>query len=700
MTSSTFPTDLTSFLDEYVNKKGNLKRKDINQFEAAGGNLKELRDLYESGDAEFNLKNRAQDMLRNKTASMDNVEILNTTDGRGAVDIPSFMKEFASPRGKVTKSDMKAFEQAGGDLAKLQTELQKGNYTREEALSSPIMLNDRGTAIKYGNEDTYIGGAGQRFLEKRLADLSNTETAFPDETDNDEPGTTTPGTELSEEVVTTPGNETVSPETPVTNPNPTTGTPDIDPGSGFPFNPGSQPGLESIGNLKENIAAIQDRTDERIDAITEGKRVSPEDTLTYSYTQDLINSGVLPGTPGFKSAEEKDAERLAGDLAIKDAFDPEFMEQRSDQRMSELEALQDLNKERRNQRSDEIWGEDGSYQAMMELRAANRTPLPSILDFIPRVQELQKPPEGGTKPDKSKKNTYKNLPDLLSQPTGGRIEGPDLYTSGGDIPKFKKKPSFDGYKGPEGFQTWLGKVTNEEELAEGMHQGKAKLYNMLTDAGLSADDIYRGTQAAGISNLNRVDEAEQVIKAFENNFYEGDDYGKSLKTEEDLFNWYKDQGGENLTLDDAIAKAGFKSYDSESDANKLVKILTKDLKKSGITAEPNKKDLKKFNRQMDDLEERFGGKLKFKSYKEALENQGADTVNEWVKQYINLGGGVGRKVNDALAPQTYFSATNEQDLIGPLPLEQNLMGPLTPLQTVFPTTSQQPMGPLQYSFNY
>ena len=169
MTSSTFPTDLTSFLDEYVNKKGNLKRKDINQFEAAGGNLNELRDLYESGDAEFKLNNRAQDTLRNKTASMDNVETLSTTDGRGGVDIPSFMKEFANPRGKVSKSDMKAFEQAGGDLTKLQEELQKGNYTREEAFANPLMLNDRGTAIKYGNEDTYTGGAGQRFLEKKIS---------------------------------------------------------------------------------------------------------------------------------------------------------------------------------------------------------------------------------------------------------------------------------------------------------------------------------------------------------------------------------------------------------------------------------------------------------------------------------------------------------------------------------------------------
>lgn len=53
---------------------------------------------------------------------------------------------------------------------------------------------------------------------------------------------------------------------------------------------------------------------------------------------------------------------------------------------------------------------------------------------------------------------------------------------------------------------------------------------------------------------------------------------------------------------------------------------------------------------MDKLENRFDGKLDFKTYQEALANLGADSVNEWVKQYIELGGGVGRRVTDALAP--------------------------------------------------
>lgn len=436
----------------------------------------------------------------------------------------------------------------------------------------------------------------------------------------------------------------------------------IDPGSGFPFNPGSQPGLEGIGNLKENVEAIKNKKDERIKDSVEN-RTSPEDTLTYKYTQDLIDGGVLPGTPGYKTPAQLDAERLAGDLAIRDANDPEFMQERSDQRMSELEALQALNKERRNERSDEIWGEDGSYQAMMELRAANRTPLPSILDFIPRVSELQRPPEGGADPEKPEapeapeQNTFKDLPDLLSKPTGGRMEGPDIYTSGGDMPNFKKNPSFDG-RNFEYFLERANKMVPGDSEGESTRPDygnmipddkfKNSLYNSLKDAGLSEDEMFKGAQYAGLTNVNSASDVDQILAAVNNNYYA--DAGKSLKSEEDLFDWYKDQGGTNLNLEDAISEAGFKSYDSEKDANKLIKILTKDLKKSGITAEPNKKDLKQFNRQMDKLENRFGGKLDFKTYQEALANLGADSVNEWVKQYIELGGGVGRKVTDALAP--------------------------------------------------
>jgi len=65
---------------------------------------------------------------------------------------------------------------------------------------------------------------------------------------------------------------------------------------------------------------------------------------------------------------------------------------------------------------------------------------------------------------------------------------------------------------------------------------------MLTDptgAGLSDSDIYRGAQAAGITNLNSTSDVEQIIKAVENNFYEGVTQGGGLKSEKDLFKEFK-----------------------------------------------------------------------------------------------------------------------------------------------------------------
>ena len=67
----------------------------------------------------------------------------------------------------------------------------------------------------------------------------------------------------------------------------------IDPGSGFPFNPGSQPGLEGIGNLKENVEAIKNKTAERIQDSVEN-RTSPEDTLTYKPNTCLLYTSPSP----------------------------------------------------------------------------------------------------------------------------------------------------------------------------------------------------------------------------------------------------------------------------------------------------------------------------------------------------------------------------------------------------------------------
>ena len=58
--------------------------------------------------------------------------------------------------------------------------------------------------------------------------------------------------------------------------------------------------------------------------------------------------------------------------------------------------------------------------------------------------------------------------------------------------------------------------------------------------------------------------------------------------------------------------------------------------------------MKAFNKQMNKIENMFGGKFKFSTYQEALEGNKASDVNDWVKNYIDLGGGVGRRVTDAI----------------------------------------------------
>ena len=75
-------------------------------------------------------------------------------------------------------------------------------------------------------------------------------------------------------------------------------------------------------------------------------RLSPEDTLTQEYTQQLIDGGILPGSPGYVSAAEKDADRLTGDLAIKDAFSSEVVTERRAALEEDLKMAQRLASER------------------------------------------------------------------------------------------------------------------------------------------------------------------------------------------------------------------------------------------------------------------------------------------------------------------------------------------------------------------
>ena len=297
---------------------------------------------------------------------------------------------------------------------------------------------------------------------------------------------------------------------------------------------------------------------------------------------------------------------------------------------------------------------------------------------------MEEPAPEKTKKDKKEKKEGLKLPGLGGE---GEAYTFDLYGAEQEVPMdapdFKKKPSFDGYKGPEGFQTWLGKVTNEEELAEGMHQDKAQLYNMLTDAGLSADDIYRGTQAAGITNLNSVGDAEQVIKAFENNFYEGTvTEGGGLKSEQDLFKEFEKLGGTG-SLQEFKDAQKYKSYDSEKDAQKFADYLSDQLLSQGIYQGQS---------GFDKAQDVFGKKFSMSDYEAALgyKNQDAEYISNYLKDYMEKGGKVGGKVQALITPEDLQAMTTAQ----------GVMGPQTPLQTVFPTslTNQQPMGPLQYSF--
>ena len=156
---------------------------------------------------------------------------------------------------------------------------------------------------------------------------------------------------------------------------------------------------------------------------------------------------------------------------------------------------------------------------------------------------MEEPAPEKTKKDKKDKKEGLKLPGLEGE---GEAYTFDLYGAEQEVPMqapddFKKNPAFDGYKGPEGFQTFLSKVKNEEELAEGMHQGKKNLYDALVDAGLSEDEMYKGAQYAGITNLRT--DADSISKdvaaikdAVENNYYQGTvTESGGLKSEKDLF---------------------------------------------------------------------------------------------------------------------------------------------------------------------
>ena len=694
--STGMPTDAVDFLQNFTTKKGKVKRKAFKEFKESGGDVQGVRDIlegkvpadFEGPLPQYTAGQHVMQNMRDATANLDNVK----KGKNNRPKVGSFIDEFATARGKISNKDMRAFEEAGGNLKALDRKLQKGNFTREEMLNDPSVLNERETAIQTGQSDYYTGEAGKRFLDTKLRQMGATpvedetsstapeEPVFFDPTPEEPsvaPGTgggtdPNPGTGTGTDP-STEGDTDPDPTTPTTgdgtDPSPIpileTGNeyPTTDPGSGFPTNPGRHAG-GAFTPYKENIANILKHTDERLDRIRNNPdRLSPADTLTQKYTQDLIDGGVLPGTPGYKSAADKDKERLAGDLAIKDAFSAEEADRRRASRKADLTMLRNNANKRRDAKDEDL---RDRMAAMLELQAANRlNDRPnSIMAYMGTPLESGGPaPIDLTKSEKEETETENKkfkLPGLPDKVKGDKIKGPGLYKSGKSAPDFEKNPSFDG----DPFKEFLEKAKAMRPGGRpGMYgpgQGPTSnnpvnrelntLYNKLRDEGMSEDDMLKAAQTAGLTNIRTGKEGksdfQQMIDAYENDFYKGFD-GKQLKSEQDLYRWYKGQGG-TKKLDRVRKAAGYKNYDSKDDAKNLAQFLTNDLKKSGIRQPVDEKSMKAFNKQMNKIENMFGGKFKFSTYQEALEGNKASDVNDWVKNYIDLGGGVGRRVTDAI----------------------------------------------------
>ena len=185
-----------------------------------------------------------------------------------------------------------------------------------------------------------------------------------------------------------------------------------------------------------------------------------------------------------------------------------------------------------------------------------------------------------------------------------------------------------------------------------------KLYNALKDAGFSHEEMYKGAQHAGITNLrtsgkSMKDDIKAIQHAIDNDYYKGwDGKGetttkKVLKDQKELMSWYKKQGGE-VPLKILERKAGYEKYNSVNDAEKLVNTMQNQLSRAGIKGEVDPKEMVKFNNEMDKLNEKFGGKYKWKNYQQALKDNSAADVNSWLTNYMNLGGDVNKRVQDAM----------------------------------------------------
>lgn len=700
--STGMPTDALQFLQNFTNKKGKIKKKAFKEFADAGGDVQGVRDIlegnvpadFEGPLPQYTAGENVTQSIQNKTADLDNVK-------KGKNDRPkvqSFIDEFATARGKISFKDMRAFEEAGGNLELLDRKLQKGNFTREEMLDDQSVLNERGTAIRSGQGDYYTGDLGKRFLDNKLRKMEeNASDGAENElvSDGTTPGTggTDPGTGGTDPGTggTDPGTGGTDPGTGGTDPGtggtttpedlPETPTgipvlptdndpPTVDPTSGFPTNPGRHIGGPFTA-YKENISDILQHTDQRLDRIRENSpRVTPEDTMTQQYTQQLIDGGILPGSPGYVSAADKDKARLEGDLAIKDAFAKEVVTERREAFDKDMESIRANAAARRQEKSEELWGEGGKYDLMQEKLLKTRPVAPTTEDGVisilayaganpqaPIDNRDQSEPEKGDDGDNNQMNYMPDLPDKVKGEAYGQ---PGLYNDGPSAPDYNKKTSWDGGS----FEKFLSQVGEPKTISTGrpgsgqtsttyISESKNDLYQRLKAEGLSDEDMKEAARAAGLTNVRTGKEGksdfDQIIEAYNNNFYKDFD-GKELKSAKDLYRWYESKGGEK-SLNQIMNKMPFKNMDSKSEADKFAQYIANDLRKSGIRMDPDKDDMKAFDAEMDRIADMFGGKYTFKTYKQALKGNDASEVNDWLAQYMKLGGGVGQRVIDAMKDQ-------------------------------------------------
>lgn len=256
-----------------------------------------------------------------------------------------------------------------------------------------------------------------------------------------------------------------------------------------------------------------------------------------------------------------------------------------------------------------------------------------------------------------------------------------LYNEGSSAPGFKKNPSFDG-RDFEYFLERAKKMEPGETSGESgrpdyanpvpSDAGKNALYNTLKDAGLSEEEMFKGAQYAGLTNVNSQSDIDQILEAVNNNYYA--DAGKSLKAEKDLFKEFKELGGKG-NLQEFKDAQKYQSYDTKKDAKQFANYLSDQLAEQGIYQSGG----------LGKAQDKFGKKFSMSDYNAALDykNQDAKYISNYLKDYLERGGKVGERV---------------QALIDPNQTPQ-IMGPLTPLQSqfqsMFPTDAVQ-MGPVQY----